>query len=79
MSLPWAAIPLAIAAIACSRTPKCRLDPLRSSFEKSPLSFMTDLFEGARSADPPMRLGILAASLFSTSPEEFLVALALLS
>ena len=61
-------------AIACSRTPKCRLEPVRSSAEKSPRPFMLDLLEGARSAEPPIRFGMRLARRFSTSPEEARVA-----
>ena len=59
-------MPLVMAAMACSRMPKCMFEPLLSSAEKSPRFFMFDLLEGARSAEPPMRLGMRSASLFST-------------
>ena len=68
-------MPLQMAAMACSRTPKCRLEPVRSSAEKSPRPFMLDLLEGARSAEPPIRFGMRLARRLSTSPEEARVAL----
>jgi len=56
------ASPLLTAAAACSRTPKCRFRPARSSALKSPApsKVSRDLFDGARSEDPPIETLVAA-------------------
>src|SRR5665811_267686 len=76
---PWSAIPLSTPPIACSRTPKCTLRPPGVSFwnhphSREPHSLSSVLFEGARSAEPPIRVGAVPATAFSTLPEADLVA-----
>ena len=63
--------PLTIAAIACSRMPKCRFFPPGLSAWKSPApsNFSVVLFDGPRSAEPPRNQGMFCASTFSTLPE----------
>ena len=46
------------------------------SAEKYSLSFISELLEGAKSAEPPINCGTFAASLFSTVPEDWRVAIA---
>src|ERR1043165_7713937 len=64
-------IPFTIAAIECSRMPKCRFFPEGLSAWKSPAEMKVSvvLFDGPRSADPPRNHGISCASTFSTLPE----------
>ena len=63
--------PLTMAAIACSRMPKCRFLPPGLSAWKSPApsNFRVVLFDGPRSAEPPMNHGMFCASTLSTLPE----------
>ena len=65
------ASPFTIAAIACSRIPKCRFFPPGLSAWKSPAPsyFRVVLFDGPRSAEPPRNHGMFWASTFSTLPE----------
>ena len=67
-------IPLVMAPMACSRTPKRRLRPLRSEAEKSVDDLINVLLDEARSADPPMTSGRSAAKALITAPEIALVA-----
>ena len=59
--------------MACSRTPKRRLRPPRSPAWKSPHGVSPQrsavLFEGARSAEPPMSVGSTGARALRTLPE----------
>src|SRR2546422_5281292 len=63
--------PLTIAAIPCSRMPKCRFLPLGVAAWKlpAPSYVRVVLFDGPRSADPPRSHGTLCASTLSTLPE----------
>ena len=71
------AMPLAIAAAACSRIPKWRLRPARSSGWKSPApaNVRRVLVDGARSADPPSSQARACAIALSTWPEESRLAM----
>ena len=62
------AMPLAMAAEACSRMPKWRLRPDRSSGWKSPAPSKMSrvLVEGDRSAEPPRSQGTAWATVLST-------------
>ena len=51
-------MPLAMAPIPCSRTPKRTLRSAGVSFWKSPNCFINVMLDGARSAEPPMKPGI---------------------
>jgi hypothetical protein len=68
-------MPFKAAAIACSLTPKWMFLP-PFAVPKSWNFFRWVLLDGARSADPPMRLGSLSAIAFKTLPEALLVAIA---
>src|SRR5258708_38279761 len=74
-------MPLTMAPMACSRTPKCRLRPRYSPAKKSPAPSKVKLvlLECARSAEPPMSQGIFLASAFRTLPEESREAMPLAS
>ena len=63
-------MPLAIAPIACSRTPKCMFRPPCVSASRSPAPSKVSLVlvDGARSAAPPTRADMLCAIAFSTLP-----------
>src|SRR4029450_8874418 len=63
--------PLTIAAIECSRMPKCRFLPLGLPDWKLPAPSYVSvvLFDGARSADPPRNHGMFCASTLSTLPD----------
>src|SRR3972149_8142231 len=50
------------------------LRPEKEPLRKSPIPFMYVLFEGARSALPPIRKGVFGAIAFKTFPEAVLVA-----
>ena len=73
-------MPLVIAAIACSRTPKWTLPPAKGSSPSPivPVPGTVVLFEPARSAEPPIsRPGASAAMRPSAVPECLRVASAL--
>ena len=74
LSPPCNKIPFVMAVIANSLTPKCIFLPEKSSFEIYPSPFITVLFEGERSAEPPIRLGNISFNLLIMLPEIFLVA-----
>ena len=61
-------MPLTIALIASSRMPKWMLRPERSSAASQPYSLSPVLFDGSRSAEPPMRSVATLASAFITVP-----------
>ena len=75
------AMPLAMAAEACSRIPKCRFRPGRSSGWKSPAPSKMSLVlvEGDRSAEPPTSHGTAWATALSTCPDESRLAMPLAS
>src|SRR4026207_927902 len=68
--------PFTVAAMACSRMPKCRFFPVGLSASKSPapLNVSVVLFEGPRSAEPPRNHGTFCARTFRTLPEASLPA-----
>ena len=70
-------IPLPIAVIASSLTPKWRFLPAGFSAEKSPASFMAVLLDGARSAEPPIMFGMMSFKMLIILPERERVASAL--
>src|SRR4029450_10198213 len=59
--------PFTMAAMACSRMPKCRFFPAGLSASKSsaPSYVSVVLFDGPRSAEPPRNQGMFCASTFS--------------
>ena len=63
-----------MAAMPCSRLPKWKLRPSGVSLLKSPMSLRFVLFDGARSAEPPIRLGTAFAIALSTCPPAARVA-----
>src|ERR1700761_1012407 len=67
--LPFIAEPM-----ACSRIPKWKLRPPRSSEVKEENSFRLVSVDGAKSAAPPIRLGKLPAIAFNTLPDAMRVA-----
>jgi hypothetical protein len=60
--------------MACSRTPKWRFRPPGVPGRSESAPSISVLLEGARSAEPPRRLGIRSAIPWSTFPEELRVA-----
>ena len=73
---PQTAMPLAKAHMACSRMPKWKLRPPRSSGEKAnePSKVCSVIVEGARSPAPPSSHGTRLATALSTLPPETRVA-----
>ncbi|MFS7932709.1 hypothetical protein Hanom_Chr04g00371151 [Helianthus anomalus] len=69
----WRAIPLQMAPIPCSRTPKRTLRSSGVFFWKSPNIFIKVMFEDARSALPPITPGRTGANALSIVCERFLV------
>src|ERR1700733_3292160 len=69
------AIPFNIEPIECSRIPKWKLRPPRSSEVNEVYSFKLVSVEGARSADPPINAGKVDAIAFSTLPDAWRVAI----
>ena len=67
-------MPLPIAAIASSRTPKWKLRPSGVAACWSGTSLIQVLFDGARSADPPINVGRCGASALMALPEADRVA-----
>ena len=65
-----------IAAMACSRTPKWKLRPAGVTACWSGTSLIRVLFEGARSAEPPISVGTCGATALMTLPEPTRVATA---
>src|SRR5476651_764521 len=68
------AIPFIAEPIACSRIPKWKLRPPRSSEVNEEYSFRLVSVDGAKSAAPPIRLGKLPATALSTLPDAIRVA-----
>src|SRR5258706_14691959 len=64
-------IPFTIDAIAFSRIPKWKFLPAGLSAWKSPApsNVRVVLFEGPRSAEPPINQGMFCAKMFSTFPD----------
>src|SRR5688572_14977485 len=60
--------------MACSRIPKWKLRPVRSSEVNEVDSFKVVSVDGAKSAAPPIRLGKLPAIAFNTLPDAWRVA-----
>src|ERR1700754_3025317 len=63
------AIPFTIAPMACSRMPKWKFRPLLPVAVNDAKLFRFVFVEGARSAEPPMKLGSFAARSLITLPE----------
>src|SRR4030095_4953438 len=63
--------PFTIAAIACSRIPKCRFLPpgVPGSTSPAPSNLSIVLFDGPRSAEPPRNHGMFCARTLSTCPD----------
>ena len=78
--VPSRAMPLVIAAIECSRMPKWMLLPAKGSSPSpaaeptKPLPLIVELFEPARSAEPPTRKGASSWIRWITAPESFVAA-----
>ncbi len=72
---PWYAMPLSTPPMACSRTPNLRFRPSRAPACQSVNAVRYVLLEGARSAEPPSKVGMTPARALSIFPEAARVAI----
>src|ERR1017187_6018117 len=74
-------IPLAMAAEACSRTPKCMLRPpgVAGCRSPAPLKSRRVKVEGSKSAAPPSNQGTASARMLRTLPDDSRLAMPLAS